>query len=465
MNSKEGFSKNEKVFWKKILSEFSDITGLKANIVDSTGQVLIRTFEEKDLPRYCSLIRSREKGLQGCCNSSTVLAKKVIKTCQPQVQECHAKLINLGIPFTSTNKRDYVIIIHHILGKKIGKEHRNFIIKLANSLNLDSKEVSSCLEEVEIRHWIKDKLISKMLCNLVTKLEQLITIEEMEKEISPIYDDEEIFKFIFSHCVDLMKVDALIVGAIDNDNNLQYIKGYNISESIINTFKIPLRVAFIERHILNKDKTFQVSNVEKKKKFTHIFVLQTGIKSFLAAPVKYGNEKIGILYACKFNPHKFSKSEQILLMNLSDIVANAIKKIRDHNELQKNSERFELIRRIMDQTFPILDLNELLKRIVEITAEIMNVESCDIFLRSNSDEKKIICRAAKGELEDKINNAWYYEGEGITGWIVKYGEVINTDNVLKDVRWKGKYRKNTQNYLGVPIHDNQGKYVQGVIRV
>ncbi|MBI4651943.1 GAF domain-containing protein, partial [Candidatus Desantisbacteria bacterium] len=179
----------------------------------------------------------------------------------------------------------------------------------------------------------------------------------------------------------------MIVGLIDNNDNLQYVKGYNISENIINTFKIPLEVAFIERSILNENKTFQVSNVEKKKRFTHIFVLQTKIKSFLAAPIKHGNENLGILYACKFKPHKFSKSDEILLMNLSDIIANAIKKIRVHNELRENSERFELIRRIMDQTFPMLDLNDLLNEIVKITAKVMNVENCNIFLRNNSVEK------------------------------------------------------------------------------
>ncbi|MBI4651944.1 GAF domain-containing sensor histidine kinase, partial [Candidatus Desantisbacteria bacterium] len=56
-------------------------------------------------------------------------------------------------------------------------------------------------------------------------------------------------------------------------------------------------------------------------------------------------------------------------------------------------------------------------------------------------------------------------GEGLTGWIIKYGDTINTDDVLKDIRWKGKYKKNTQSYLGIPILDNQEKYIQGVINV
>lgn len=465
MLESKDFSKSEKIFWEKILSEFSDITGLEANIVDSKGQVLFKVFEDKNLPHYCNLIRSTEGGNTACINSYSALAKKVIKTNRPQLYECHAKLINLGIPFTSRKKKDYIIIIHHILGDRISKEHRDIVAKIAIKYNLKKNDLQSCLKKVEIKHWIKDKLICNMLCNLVTKLEQLITIEEMEKDISLIYNEDEIFRFILNHCADLMKVDAMVIGLLDTSNNLQYVKGYNISESIINTFKIPLEVAFMERFILNENKTFQVSNVEKKKRFTHIFVLQTRIKSFMAAPIRYGNENLGILYACKFQGHKFVKSEQSLLMNLSDIMANAIKKIRNHNEVKENSERFELIRRIMDQTFQIINLDELLKKIVDITTEIMNVDSCDIFLRLSPDDKKVICRASSGEIEDKVDNAWYEVGEGLTGWIVKYGEIINIDNVLKDVRWKGKYIKTTQNYLGVPIQDNQAKYIQGVIKV
>ncbi|MBI4651942.1 PocR ligand-binding domain-containing protein [Candidatus Desantisbacteria bacterium] len=142
----KGFNKNEKVFWEKILSEFTDITGLEANIVDPKGQVLVKTFEDEDLPRYCSLIRSTEKGRNGCLNSYAALAKKVIKTRQPQVEECHAKLINMGIPFTVSNKKDYVIIIHHILGDRIGKQHKDFIAKLAKELKLKKADLESCLK-------------------------------------------------------------------------------------------------------------------------------------------------------------------------------------------------------------------------------------------------------------------------------------------------------------------------------
>ncbi|MBI5418417.1 PocR ligand-binding domain-containing protein [Candidatus Poribacteria bacterium] len=465
MSETKGFNKSEKIFWQKILSEFSDITGLEANIVDSTGNILIKTSEDKAPPRYCHLILDSEKGCRECKESYANLAKNVIKTKEPQIQECHAKLINLGIPFTSSNKKNYIIVIHYILDKKIGKELGTFAEKIAKKFNLKKNEIESSLSEIGIKYWIKDKSVCRMLCNLVTKLEQLITIEEMEKDISTIYDEEEIFKFILGHCVDLMKVDAIIIGMIDNNNNLQYVKGYNINEDIINTFKIPLEVAFIERSIMEDNKTFQVSDVEKKKRFTHIFVLQTKIKSFMAAPIKYGNQNMGILYACRFKPHKYEKSEHILLMSLSDIIANAFKKIHDHKELKENSERFELIRRIMDKTFPILTLNELLTKIVEITSEIMNVENCEIFLRENPSEKKIICRAACGELRKEVNTVWYDLGEGLTGWIAKHGEIINTDNVLKDARWKGKYKKNIGNYLGVPIYDNQEKYIQGVIKV
>ena len=104
-----------------------------------------------------------------------------------------------------------------------------------------------------------------------------------------------------------------------------------------------------------------------------------------------------------------------------------------------------------------LDTSEILKQIVTITAGIMKVDVCSIYLYDNSNSV-LILEATVGLKDDAVGNVRIKPGEGITGRAAKQGRMV----AVKDVRYdrRNKYipitgEEEFHSILSVPLkfHD------------
>ncbi|MFC1573605.1 ATP-binding protein [Candidatus Latescibacterota bacterium] len=80
-----------------------------------------------------------------------------------------------------------------------------------------------------------------------------------------------------------------------------------------------------------------------------------------------------------------------------------------------------------------LDTSEILNNVVAITANIMNVDVCSVYL-SNPDDGSLVLKATKGLCEDAIGKVRINPGEGITGRAAKQRRIVAVSDVTMDKR-------------------------------
>jgi GAF domain-containing protein len=127
-----------------------------------------------------------------------------------------------------------------------------------------------------------------------------------------------------------------------------------------------------------------------------------------------------------------------------------------------------------------LDRDRLMELVVCYARDRLGAGGSSIFLRDDI-TGRFVLRGTTGLLEDSempAERVEYESGEGLTGWIAKYGEPLRIANVrdigelrriAEDLVWSRKYSeisaKPGQAYLGVPILSRDGATVLGVLRV
>ena len=82
-----------------------------------------------------------------------------------------------------------------------------------------------------------------------------------------------------------------------------------------------------------------------------------------------------------------------------------------------------------------LDTSEILKQVVAITAEIMKVDVCSIYLYDAANGA-LVLEATVGLKDDAVGNVRIKPGEGITGRAAKQGRLVAVKDVTYDKRNK-----------------------------
>ena len=107
----------------------------------------------------------------------------------------------------------------------------------------------------------------------------------------------------------------------------------------------------------------------------------------------------------------------------------------------------------------------LIRRVIEVATSVLRCEGCSVFLWDEATQT-LILRGTRGQLKDKIGEAFYKLGEGLTGSVAQTGETIRLQDPRSDPRWRGLYTEMKPNewgaILAVPILAHER--ILGVLR-
>jgi PAS domain S-box-containing protein len=151
-------------------------------------------------------------------------------------------------------------------------------------------------------------------------------------------------------------------------------------------------------------------------------------RSFLAVPILRDNLCSGMLITKKKSPYVFSEDEvktvTILAHTIGSIAKNADLYLSTRNQLHKLTVLFELSNAVTS----VLDLEELLQRMVEKISRLLSSRGCIIRLLEN-DRLRIKSQFGlpKG-IEDEMELSL---GEGIAGWVAQTGKPLLVEDVLQ----------------------------------
>ena len=246
-----------------------------------------------------------------------------------------------------------------------------------------------------------------------------------------------------------------------------------IYDSELEKFKPEIGVGIIEKRIFNiafeKDLVDQIfvdngSQVIEKKYFKKYL---SDISSYITCdllymmPLKNGEKIEGFLFIdSNIPPNTFTGEEKKLIEYYASLISVVINNANLVHRLKKRSERLSALAKILKAINSTLELNQLLKLIVDKAIELTDSTSGSVIL-IDEESRKLIIRAAKGLPED-VYDIKLSPGEGITGSVVSTKKSKLVNDVSKDPDYVVA-NPDVKSEIAVPLID-KGKVI-GVLNV
>jgi two-component sensor histidine kinase len=134
------------------------------------------------------------------------------------------------------------------------------------------------------------------------------------------------------------------------------------------------------------------------------------------------------------------------------------------NDFQ-NAENLNHLLELIGQINSNLEINDVLKNIIEAAKQITNSEASSVFLLDKETDE-LILTIPTGPVSDKIHGRRFPKDQGIAGWVATNSESQIVNDVSEDERFYGDFEPEvftTRNILCVPLK-NQNEEVIGVLQ-
>lgn len=213
----------------------------------------------------------------------------------------------------------------------------------------------------------------------------------------------------------------------------------------------------ITSHVAATGKPYITGNVDADPYYWAFF---KDVASELVVPLVDGNGRVqGVINCQSFERDHFTDRHLHLLQSLADV---AVMRLMMDSYRARETALVEIGK---DLT-ALADTGHLMRRVVDVAAEVLRFEDCSLFVL-DKDKNELLLQASRGSLANRIGQAAYPLGAGLTGWVGQHGEAIRVSNPRNDPRWQGRFEEfppeDVGAFLAVPIFGRHG--VLGVLRV
>jgi signal transduction histidine kinase len=213
----------------------------------------------------------------------------------------------------------------------------------------------------------------------------------------------------------------------------------------------------ITSHVAATGQAYLTGNVNEDPYYVVFF---KDVCSEIAVPIVDANGHTrGVINIQSFELDHFNQAHILLLQPMADIGALRL-------QMDGYRARETALVEIGKDLSAIAEIGELTKRVVDVAADMLRFEDCSLFVL-DKESGQLVLQASRGGLSDRVGQAAYPLGVGLTGWVGKHGEPIRIVNPKTDPRWQGRYEELPSDdvgaFLAVPVYGRHG--VLGVLRV
>ena len=294
--------------------------------------------------------------------------------------------------------------------------------------------------------------------------EKIRSLLEVLQTLAQELELDKLLQLIMEKTSHLMNADRSTLFLVDEERKELWSK---IAQGVgLQEIRIPIGRGVAGTVALTGE-TVNVLNAYLDPRFKADLDKRTGYqtRTILCVPVRdSGNKIIGALQVLNKIGGAFSTNDEDLLRSLAAQVAIAVRNAEQVDQIQRRRRISEILLDVMKSFSAELDVDQLLRKIMARTSEVMNAERSTLFLVDRKTEE-IWSKVAEGPglVEIRIPI-----GRGIAGVVAASGESINITDAYRDPRFdrtvdeKTGYR--TRTILCAPIHNAQGEVV-GVAEV
>ena len=266
--------------------------------------------------------------------------------------------------------------------------------------------------------------------------ERLRAIHQLGIELSLLRDEGHIMARVMDVAVSLFQFDNIGYGLVDEKaGELVY---YLTKEGgrIEPLLRLPLggeRGIGVE--VVRTGRAIRLADVRESARH----VPQPGKEprgSELCVPMKVRERVIGVLNVESDQAGRFTAADEQILQTLANQAAAAIENARLYREAREQTRLLATINAVGSAITSSLDTDVILRRLLEMTCRAVDAERGS-FLWLDEKSGELVFALSMEDEQASLGGQRLPPGQGIAGWVARYGEPVIINDVSQDPRYNG----------------------------
>ncbi|TAK15535.1 MAG: GAF domain-containing protein [Acidobacteria bacterium] len=271
----------------------------------------------------------------------------------------------------------------------------------------------------------------------------LLTMFDLGRQVTAVLDINELLEKTPELIRRLIPFDAFAVYLFDerrNDLSIAYSVGYPDTARI----RIRLSEGIVGR-VVESQQALVVGDVSSDP---HYIEVVPGMASTLAVPLIYKKKAVGALNILSRTRDQYSDQDAAILRQFAAAVAVALVNARMFERERADAAAFEMLAEIGKEVAAVLDLDQLLSNIAQLTRRVVDYRTFGILLYDDVRqelEMKVAVQYGEKKVLPKVKL-----GEGLVGYAALHREAVLVPDVSKDPRYI-KAVEDVRSELAVPM--------------
>jgi sigma-B regulation protein RsbU (phosphoserine phosphatase) len=258
--------------------------------------------------------------------------------------------------------------------------------------------------------------------------ELVTTLFDLGRQVAGVLDLEELLQKIPRLIRRLIPFEAFAVYLLDErrgELKVAYSVGYPSDEG-------PRRLRIGQGLVGTAVATEEPLLVNDLDSDTRYVEFVPGMHSEVVVPLLHKSRPIGALNILSRNHDQFTPADVSIVSQFAAHVAVALVNARLYEQSRHDAEAFETLAEIGRDVASILDLDELITRIAQLTRRLIDYRTFGLFLLNDVDELEIKVGVKYGE---KVEVPRIKLGEGLVGYAALHREPVLVADVSQDPRY------------------------------
>jgi sigma-B regulation protein RsbU (phosphoserine phosphatase) len=263
-----------------------------------------------------------------------------------------------------------------------------------------------------------------------TEQDTLATLFDLGRQISSVLELEELLQEIPRLIGRLIAFDAFAVYLLDrrrNEMRIAYAVGY--PEQQVRLLRLKPGEGLVGASVAEA-RVYVVNDLSKEPRYLPIV---PGMHSTIVVPLFHKNNAVGALNILSHQPDSFSERDVPILRQFGAHVAVALENARLFERERRDATVFETLAEIGREVASILDLDELLTRIAQLTRRLVDYRTLGILLL-NEETKELEIKLAL-QFGERVTLPTIALGQGLVGYAALHKHAVVVPDVSKDPRY------------------------------
>jgi sigma-B regulation protein RsbU (phosphoserine phosphatase) len=269
------------------------------------------------------------------------------------------------------------------------------------------------------------------------------TLFELGREVTSVLDFEDLLQRIPLLIRRLIPFEAFAVYLLDErraELRIAYSVGYPVGEQ---PERLKLGQGLVGSAVASQEPLL-VNDLEADSRYVE-FV--PGMNSEIVVPLLHQSKPIGALNILSQHRDQFNAEDIAIVRQFGAHVAVALANAKLYERSRRDADAFETLAEIGRDVGSILDVDELLTRIAQLTKQLIDYRTLGIFLLNDERQLEIQVAVKYGET---VHIPRVGLGEGLVGYAALHKEPVLVPDVSQDPRYI-KVVEDVRSELAIPL--------------